>query len=73
MTESRIAAKNASEAFEALMGIHAEILKLSRQNSNVRSLAMSLGKKRTLAATCEERLRALQQLLAKRDISFGAR
>jgi len=73
MPESRTSARNASEAFEAFMRIDAEILKLSRQNSNVRSLAMSLGKKRTLAATCEERLRALQQLLAKRDISFGAR
>jgi len=71
--DGRPAAQRALQEFETFMGFHAEILKLSRHNSNVRSLALSLGRKRTLAATCEERLRALQQLLAKRDLSFGVR
>jgi len=42
---------------------------LSRRNSNVRSLALSLGQKRTLTARCEETLGALQDALAKRG--FG--
>ena len=42
------------------MGVNAEIVVLSRRNSNVRSLALSLGQKRMLTAGCEETLRALQ-------------
>lgn len=53
-------------ALERFMGINAEIIVLSRRNSDVRSLALSLGQKRTLAARCEETLQALQDALAKR-------
>lgn len=41
-----------------------EIVALSRRNTNVRSLAMSLGQKRMLTAACEESARALQDALA---------
>jgi len=73
MANGLAAARKASQEFDAFMGTHAEILKLSRHNSNVRSLALSLGKKRALAAACEERLVALQQMLANRDISSATR
>ena len=66
--ESRARVTAASTRLDAFLGIHAEILKLSRRNSNVRALALSLGRKRTLTAACEERLRAVQDALAKRDI-----
>jgi hypothetical protein len=58
----------ATAALDRFVGVHAEVLTLSRRNSNVRALALSLGRKRTLAAACEERLRALQEALARRDI-----
>jgi hypothetical protein len=61
----------ATAALDRFMGVNAEIVTLSRRNSNVRSLALSLGQKRMLAAACEEALRALQDALAKRD--FGGR
>ena len=38
---------------------------LSRRNSNVRSLALSLGKKRAVTAECDELLQALEDSLAK--------
>ncbi len=66
--ESRGGTASASARLDEFLSVHAEILKLSRRNSNVRALALSLGRKRTLAAACEERLRAIQDALAKRDI-----
>jgi hypothetical protein len=66
--ESRDSLAAASASMDRFAQVHAEILKLSRQNSNVRALALALGKRRTLAAVCEEHLRAVQEALAKRDI-----
>jgi hypothetical protein len=51
------------------MAINAQLVALSRRNSNVRSLALSLGQKRTLAAMCEGSLRALNDRLTKRDFA----
>ena len=67
------AARAASQAFDKFMKHHVEILQLSRRNSNVKSLALSLGKKRTLAAQCEDSLRSLQMALEKREIASGVR
>jgi hypothetical protein len=44
-----------------------EIVALSRRNSNVRSLALSLGRKRTITAQCDDQLRALEDALAKHE------
>jgi hypothetical protein len=49
--------------------VHTQIVALSRRNSNVRSLALSLGQKRTLTAACEETARGLQEALAKRGFA----
>jgi hypothetical protein len=49
--------------------INSQIVGLSRRNSNVRSLALSLGQKRILVAACEGSLRALGERLAKRDFT----
>ena len=55
----------ASAALARFLSVHAEIIKLSRRNSNVRSLALSLGRKRTVTATCESRLQAFETALGR--------
>ena len=57
----------AAAALDRFMGINDEIVALSRRNSNVRSLALSLGRKRMVTAECEDDLRALEEALAKHD------
>jgi len=59
----------ATAALDRFSDINAQIIKLSRRNSNVHSLALSLGKKRTLAARCEESLHAIQDALSKRTFT----
>ena len=58
----------ATSALDRFMTLNAELVMLSRRNSNVRSLALSLGQKRMLTAACEESLQALQDALAKRGL-----
>ncbi len=59
----------ATTAFDQFMRLNTEIIGWSRRNSNVRSLALSLGEKRTLTAACEDSLHALQDALAKRGFT----
>jgi hypothetical protein len=59
----------ATVALDQLMKLNAQLIALSRQNSNVKSLALSLGKKRMLTATCDDTLRALQDALGKRGFA----
>lgn len=54
-------------ALDHFMQLNAQIVALSRRNTNVRSLALALGQKRTLAASCQQDLQALQDALAQRD------
>jgi hypothetical protein len=56
----------ARSALTRFNDLHAQVITLSRRNSNVRSLALSLGKKRVLTARCEESLHAIQDALSKR-------
>jgi hypothetical protein len=56
----------ASQQLTRFMALHAEILVLSRKNTNVRSLALALDERRKLADECEAALRTLQAALAKR-------
>jgi hypothetical protein len=55
----------ATAAFDRFEEINREILTLSRRNSEVRSLALSLGRKRMLTAVADDQLRALEDALAK--------
>jgi Four helix bundle sensory module for signal transduction len=66
-SRTRLAAATAS--LDRFMSLNAEIIALSRRNTNVRSLALSLEQKRTIIATCEESLHALQDALAKRGFT----
>jgi len=56
-------------ALDKFAGINTQIVSLSRRNSNVRSLALSLGQKRNLTAACEDSLRALEDALSKRGFT----
>jgi hypothetical protein len=66
---SRPRLATAAAALDEFMSVNAQILILSRRNTNVRSLALSLNQKGKLTAACEESLRALQDALAKRGFS----
>ena len=57
-------APEAADALDRFLKINDEIITLSRRNSNVRSLALALGRKRMVAAECEDDLRALEQAVA---------
>jgi hypothetical protein len=57
----------ATTALDRFAKANAEIVSLSRRNSNVRSLAMALGRKRTLTAECDDALRNLQDALGKHE------
>jgi len=59
----------ATAALDRFKAINTELLGLSRLNSDVRSLALSLGRKRTLTAACDDSLRALQEALAKHNFT----
>lgn len=57
----------ARSALDRFMTVQEEIIDLSRRNSNVRALAMSLGRNRTVAAECEAALQAVEDALAGRE------
>lgn len=64
--QGRDAAAQAREAFSDFMNVTAEVIKLSRQNSNVTSLDLSLGRKQKVTAQCDELIESLQQAVQKR-------
>jgi len=57
----------ADAALARFLSVNADIVTLSRKNTNVRSLALSLGRKRVVTAECEDQLRALGEALAKHE------
>ncbi len=66
--ESRSRVTVATAALDRFASINTEIVSLSRRNSDVRSLALSLGRKRMITAQCDDQLRALQDVLAKHTV-----
>jgi hypothetical protein len=54
----------ASQALDEFLSVNQQVIALSRRNTNVRSLALTLGRKRVVAAECEDELRVLQAALA---------
>ncbi len=52
-------------ALERFKDVSRQIVTLSRRNSNVRSLALSLREKPVLTAACDDSLRSLEEALAK--------
>jgi hypothetical protein len=66
---SRPQLSSASATLDRFMEINAQIVGLSRRNTNVRSLALSLTQKAKLTSECETSLRALQDALSKRGFT----
>ncbi|WP_306548681.1 hypothetical protein [Desulfobulbus sp.] len=62
----RDAVLQAKTAFADFIQVTAEVVALSRQNSNIRSLELSLGRKRNLTAQCDETLAAFQKVVQSR-------
>ena len=63
----RVAA--AVSALDRFQGISREIVKLSRRNSNVRSLELALRRKPPMSAACDDSLRVLQDALGKESFT----
>jgi len=59
----------AGAALDRFAATHAEVIALSRRNSNVRSLALSLGQQRAHTIACETALQALDAALAQYSFS----
>jgi hypothetical protein len=66
---SRAPLAAAVAALDRLMALNAEIVALSRRNTNVRSLALALNQKRAITDKCEQSLHALREALAKRGFT----
>ena len=60
--ESGEALLRANTAFSDFLEVTAKVIILSRQNSNVKSLELSLGRKRKTAAQCDEILSTFQNI-----------
>jgi hypothetical protein len=73
--ETAVPAASASHFAEArasldrFLTVNDEIVALSRRNTNVRSLALALGRKRTISAECEDQLRQLEEALMKHQFT----
>jgi len=68
--KKQILLQKAGAAYEKLAKVTAEVIDLSRQNTNIKSFELSLGRKRKLTAQCDEILLNLQE--AVRSRSFKA-
>jgi len=64
--KSRHTLLQAKTAFSEFMEVTAKVIKLSRQNSNIKSLELSLGKTRKVTAQCDEILAAFQEAVQSR-------
>jgi hypothetical protein len=65
-TKSRPRIASANAALDRFMAVNQQIISLSRRNTNVRSLALSLNQKRKVTSECENALHALRDALSKR-------
>ncbi len=71
--ESKGLLLQAKAAFSEFNEVTAKVIKLSRQNSNIKSLELSLGRKRKIAAQCDEILATFQEAVQKNSTSRATR
>jgi hypothetical protein len=60
--------KTATSSYDRFSEIKAQILKLSRENTNVRSLAISLSQKRNVMFQCQDALAALRSTIEQEPV-----
>jgi hypothetical protein len=59
--------QEAKSAFHELMKVTAQLIDLSRQNTNIKSFELSLGRKRKISAQCGEILVSLEEAVKARE------
>ena len=59
--------QEAKTAFDELMKVTAQVIDLSRQNTNIKSFELSLGRKRKISAQCGEILISLEEAVKARE------
>jgi hypothetical protein len=64
--KSKAPLAEAEKAFREFEEVNAEVIELSRQNTNIKSIELSVGKKRMATAQCEQILGALQETVRSR-------
>ena len=69
MEERILKAPTQTPALKRFMELNAQLIALSRRNTNVHSLMLSLDEKRKMTLACQDNLRQLQAALAKRGYS----
>jgi len=67
--DSRARLGTATVALDTFMRLNAQIMALSRRNTNLRSLVLSLNEKEKVTGECEASLQALRDALAKRGFT----
>jgi hypothetical protein len=70
---SRPSITAAASALDRLVDVNRQLVQLSRRNTNVRSLALSLSEKRPVIDACEASLHSLQAALSKRGYTGPGR
>ncbi len=61
--------ETAESRYAKFSGIKTQIIRLSRENTNVRSLAISLNQKRKVMLMCQDALAALEQAIQQEPIA----
>jgi hypothetical protein len=59
--EKQATLREAEAAYGELSGVTAEVIDLSRQNTNIKSFELSIGRKRKVTAQCDEILKKLEE------------
>ena len=67
LEEDRASVQDAKSAYDEFAAVTAEVIKLSRENTNIKLFELSLGKKRKIAARCDEILNSLQEAVRSRE------
>jgi hypothetical protein len=66
-TKKQGALQKAKKADEELEQVTNKVIELSRQNTNIKSFELSLGRKRKITAQCDEILLGLQETVRGRS------